>query len=92
MTTNPSRFGLSTHLFHGERLTEHHLARMASHGFPLVEVFATRSHFDYHDPHAVADVRRWMESCRSHRMERARPHLRELRGRRLGTRLLERDH
>jgi sugar phosphate isomerase/epimerase len=62
MTTSPSRFGLSTHLFHGERLTEHHLARVASHGFPLVEVFATRSHFDYHDPHAVADVRRWMES------------------------------
>jgi sugar phosphate isomerase/epimerase len=60
MTTSPSRFGLSTHLFHGERLTEHHLARMASHGFPLIEVFATRSHFNYHDPAAIAELRRWI--------------------------------
>jgi sugar phosphate isomerase/epimerase len=63
MTTTLSRFGLSTHLFHGERLTERHVARMASHGFQLVEVFATRSHFDYHDPRAVAEVRRWIEAC-----------------------------
>jgi sugar phosphate isomerase/epimerase len=61
--TTPSRFGLSTHLFHGERLTVRHLERMATHAFPLVEVFATRSHFDYHDPKAVAEVRRWIEAC-----------------------------
>jgi sugar phosphate isomerase/epimerase len=63
MTTNPSRFGLSTHVFHGERLTERHLARMASLGFSLLEVFATRSHFDYHDPRAVAELRRWIDAC-----------------------------
>ena len=63
MTTNPSRFGLSTHLFHGERLTERHLARMSSHGFPLLEVFATRTHFDYHNPNAVAEARRWIDAC-----------------------------
>jgi sugar phosphate isomerase/epimerase len=55
-----SRFGISTHLYHGERLTEEHIARLAANGFPLVEVFATRSHFDYHDPKRVADVRRWL--------------------------------
>ena len=61
MTTSPSRFGLSTHLFHGERLTERHVARVASHGFPLIEVFATRSHFNYHDPRSVAEVRGWID-------------------------------
>jgi sugar phosphate isomerase/epimerase len=61
MTVTPSRFGLSTHLFHGERLTAQHFARMAEHGFPMVEVFATRTHFDYHDAHVVSEVRRWIE-------------------------------
>lgn len=63
MSAGPSRFGLSTHLFHGERLTERHLSRIASHGFPLVEVFATRSHFDYHDARSVADVRTWIDAA-----------------------------
>jgi sugar phosphate isomerase/epimerase len=58
--TAPSRFGLSTHLFHGERLSERHLERFAAHGFPIVEVFATRSHFDYHSAAAVRDARTWM--------------------------------
>ena len=49
-------FGLSTHLFHGERLNARHLDRIAAHGFPLVEVFATRTHFDYHDDRAIADL------------------------------------
>ena len=62
MTTS-SRFGLSTHVFHGERLTAEHFERIATHGFPLVEVFATRSHFDYHASQAVAEVRRWIETC-----------------------------
>jgi sugar phosphate isomerase/epimerase len=61
--TTPSRFGLSTHLFHGERLTARHLERIATHEFPLVEIFATRSHFDYHDQKAVAEVRNWIEAC-----------------------------
>ena len=36
------------------RLSRDHLATIASYGFEAVEVFATRSHFDYHD----ADVDR----------------------------------
>jgi sugar phosphate isomerase/epimerase len=61
--TTPSRFGLSTHLFHGERLTARHLERIATHGFPLVEIFATRSHFNYHDAKAVTEVRSWIDAC-----------------------------
>jgi sugar phosphate isomerase/epimerase len=61
MTPSPSRFGLSTHLFHGERLTEGHLAQIASHDFSLLEVFATRTHVDYHDARTIDEVRRWIE-------------------------------
>jgi sugar phosphate isomerase/epimerase len=54
------RFGISTHLFHAERLTRGHLAQIAEHGFEAVEVFATRSHFDYHDPSAIAELGGWL--------------------------------
>src|SRR4029079_10515881 len=55
------RFGISTHLFHGERLQRVHLERVAARGFNLIEVFATRTHLDYHDARAVADLRRWLD-------------------------------
>lgn len=45
--------GLSTHLWHGERLTRGHLDQIASSGFDMVEVFATRTHFDYTRPEHV---------------------------------------
>jgi sugar phosphate isomerase/epimerase len=51
---------VSTHLFHHERLSRDHLLQIASHGFELVEVFATRSHFDYHNVAAVADLQQWL--------------------------------
>jgi sugar phosphate isomerase/epimerase len=54
------RFGLSTHLYHGRRLCREHLLEIASHGFEVVDVFATRSHFDYHNPSAVADLQQWL--------------------------------
>ena len=47
------RFGVSTHLFHGQRLSREHLLEIAAHGFESVELFATRTHFDYHSPAAV---------------------------------------
>ena len=56
-------FGLSTHLFHGERLTARHVERIASHGFELIEIFATRTHFDYHSERAIADARGWIASA-----------------------------
>jgi len=54
------RFGISTHLFHDERLSRDHLARIAAHGFEAIEVFATRSHFDYHDAAAIAELAAWL--------------------------------
>ena len=53
-------FGVSTHLYHHRRLCRSHLLEIASHGFETVEVFATRTHFDYHNPSAVADLQQWL--------------------------------
>jgi sugar phosphate isomerase/epimerase len=55
------RFGLSTHLFHGERLGRQHFETMRSNGFDLVEIFATRTHIDYHDARHLDDVRGWLD-------------------------------
>ncbi len=54
------QFGVSTHLYHGQRLSRDHLLEIAAHGFDAIEVFATRTHFDYHNPSAVADLQQWM--------------------------------
>lgn len=55
------QFGISTHLYHDQRLSREHLAEIASYGFEAIEVFATRSHFDYHDPNAVGRLGEWLE-------------------------------
>lgn len=54
------RFGVSTHLFHEQRLTRDHLVHIAAHGFETVELFATRSHFDYRDPAALEALAEWL--------------------------------
>ena len=54
------RFGISTHLYHDQRLSREHLAQIASYGFEAVELFATRTHFDYHDPSAIAHLGSWL--------------------------------
>lgn len=54
------RFGVSTHLYHEERLAKAHLLEIAANGFEAVEVFATRSHFDYHDPAAIRALKDWL--------------------------------
>lgn len=53
-------FGLSTHLYHAQQLSREHLLEIAAHGFEAVELFATRTHFDYHNPAAVADLQQWV--------------------------------
>lgn len=58
------RFGVSTHLFHDQKLDREHLVEIAAHGFDCVEVFATRSHFDYHDSVAVRTLAEWLEDTR----------------------------
>ncbi len=58
------RFGISTHLFHADRLDREHLVEVAAHGFDAVEVYATRTHFDYHDPRAAVALAEWLDDTR----------------------------
>lgn len=53
-------FGISTHLYHNYRLSREHLLEVAAHGFDRVELFATRTHFDYHNPAAIGDLQQWL--------------------------------
>jgi sugar phosphate isomerase/epimerase len=53
-------FGVSTHLYHGSRLNRDHLLEIGACGFEGVEVFATRTHFDYHSTTAVGDLQQWL--------------------------------
>ncbi len=54
------RFGISTHLYHDKRLERDHLAQIAAYGFDAIELFATRSHFDYHDEATVDRLAEWL--------------------------------
>ena len=54
------RFGVSTHLYHHARLDREHLVEIAAHGFDCVEVFATRTHFDYHDLTSIQQLAEWL--------------------------------
>lgn len=54
------RFGISTHLYHDRRLERDHLEQVASYGFEAIELFATRSHFDYYDERAIAALADWL--------------------------------
>jgi sugar phosphate isomerase/epimerase len=57
------KFGVSTHLYHEERLQKSHLLDIAASGFEAVEVFATRSHFDYHDDAAIRSLKGWLKEA-----------------------------
>jgi sugar phosphate isomerase/epimerase len=57
-------FAVSTYLFHTDRLDRDHLVHVAAHGFDAVELFALRSHFDYGDPAAVAQLAEWLDDTR----------------------------
>lgn len=54
------RFGISTHLYHDVPLEQQHLVQIAAHGFDAIELFATRSHFDYRDEAAIARLAGWL--------------------------------
>jgi sugar phosphate isomerase/epimerase len=54
------QFGISTHLYHDQRLDRQHLTQIASYGFEDLELFATRSHFDYRDPAAIDALADWL--------------------------------
>ena len=53
-------FGVSTHLFHNHRLSRQHLLEIGAHGFEAVELFATATHFDYHNPANLGDLQQWL--------------------------------
>ena len=57
-------FGVSTHLVHGRRLGREHLLEIGAHGFEHIELFATRTHFDYHNTNAIADLQGWLATAR----------------------------
>jgi sugar phosphate isomerase/epimerase len=54
------QFGISTRLYHHQRLRREHLLDIAAHGFEWVEVFAARTHFGCHNPTSVADLQQWL--------------------------------
>lgn len=57
-------FGVSTHLYLGDRLDRDHLVEIAAHGFEAVELFAVRDHFDYHDRRAALALAEWLDDTR----------------------------
>ena len=85
------QFGISTHLYHDQKLDLSHLAQVAGYGFESVELFATRSHFDYHDPASVAALEEWLETAGLGAAQRPRADHRHVRRRRpVGADLLDR--
>jgi sugar phosphate isomerase/epimerase len=51
---------VSTRLFRTQRLGREQLREIAAHGFETVELVAARSHVDYQNPAAVADLQQWL--------------------------------
>jgi sugar phosphate isomerase/epimerase len=58
------RFGVSSRLFSGERLSREHLVHIAAHGFETFELFAIQGHFDFHSSPAVAELGEWLGDTR----------------------------
>lgn len=50
------QYGISTHLYHDERLSRDHLVEIAAHGFERVEIFANRPHVDLADERATGEI------------------------------------
>ncbi len=57
-------FGISSHLYVGDRLDREHLVEIAAHGFDALEVFAVRNHFDYRDRRAAIALAEWLDDTR----------------------------
>jgi sugar phosphate isomerase/epimerase len=60
------RFGISTHLYHEQKLGAAQLKELAEFGFREVELFATIGHMDYHDDRAIDQLARWLEEAGLH--------------------------
>lgn len=57
-------FGISTHLYVGDRLDRDHLVEIAAHGFDAIELFAVRDHFDYRARRAALALAEWLDDTR----------------------------
>ena len=57
-------FGISSHLYIGDRLDREHLVEIAAHGFESVEIFAVPDHFDYRDRRAAIALAEWLDDTR----------------------------
>jgi sugar phosphate isomerase/epimerase len=55
------QYAISTHLYHDQRLSRDHVREIAARGFAAIELFATRTHFDYHDPAAIGMLAEWLK-------------------------------
>lgn len=58
------QYAISTHLYHAQRLTRAHLEELSAFGFEAVEIFATRSHVDYHDPVELDTLAGWLRELK----------------------------
>jgi sugar phosphate isomerase/epimerase len=56
-------FGLSTHLYHHDRLDRAHVDTIAKAGFTALEIFATRTHVDYHDGRRLTEIAGWLRDA-----------------------------
>jgi sugar phosphate isomerase/epimerase len=53
-------FGVSTHLYRGQRLQRAHLVEIAGAGFDAVELMAASGHFEAANAAAVGDFQQWL--------------------------------
>jgi len=57
-------FAVSTYLYRQRRLIRDQLLEIAAHGFAALELFAARTHLDYHNAAVVADLQQWLAEAR----------------------------
>jgi sugar phosphate isomerase/epimerase len=60
----PRSFAVSTYLYRHRRLLRDHLLEIGAHGFTALELFASRTHVDYHNATVVADLQQWLAEAR----------------------------
>ena len=58
------RFSLSSHLYAGRRLCREQLREISGAGFDAIELFALRTHVDYHNESAIANLQQDLASAR----------------------------
>lgn len=60
----PRPFGVSTQLFLAQTLSRDHLVDVGAAGFELIDLHATRTHFDYENLARLGDLQGWLADAR----------------------------